>query len=147
MTSKERLMMSFQNEKPDRLVDADFTKLNTAGNRQTTWITKYLAEKDEDIELILATFGKPDCVHRFLRILLDKKLRFIESMRGGGSASSSLISPDLHKEFCLPYDREMHAALHDAGFLITYHTCGGTRGLEDLEKLRVFAEAAKECVY
>jgi uroporphyrinogen decarboxylase len=166
---------------------------NTAGNRHTTWISKYLIEKDEDIELIrkympvpkldlspiekrydeigdrgilrgfvwgdqagcwqhaaclmdineliLATFDKPDWVHRFLRILLDKKLQFIESMRGakfdlietgGGSSSSSLISPDLHKEFCLPYDREMHDALHDAGFLITYHTCGGTRGIEDL---------------
>jgi uroporphyrinogen-III decarboxylase len=50
---------------------------------------------------------------------------------GGGAASSTLISPKLHAEFCLPYDREMHNALHDLGFLITYHTCGGTRGIEE----------------
>jgi uroporphyrinogen decarboxylase len=165
---------------------------NTAGNRKTTWITKYLIEKDEDIELvrkympvpklnlppieqrydeigdkgilrgfvwgdqagcwqhaaclmdindlILATFDKPDWVHRLLRILMDKKLQFIESMKGakfdlietgGGASSSTLISPDMHKEFCLPYDREMHDALHDLGFLVTYHTCGGTHGIED----------------
>ena len=165
---------------------------NTAGNRKTTWITKYLIEKDEDIELIrkympvpkldpvpvekrydeigdrgilrgfvwgdqagcwqhaaclmdineliLAVFDKPDWVHKLLRILMDKKLEFIESMRGakfdlietgGGASSSTLISPDLHKEFCLPYDREMHDALHDAGFLVTYHTCGGTYGIEE----------------
>jgi len=91
--------------------------------------------------LILATFDKPDWVHAFLKILLAKKMRFIESMKGakfdlvetgGGSASSTLISPKLHEEFCLPYDRSMHDALHALGFRVTYHTCGGTRGLEEL---------------
>jgi hypothetical protein len=91
--------------------------------------------------LILATFDKPAWVHAFLDILLKKKLQFIESMNGakfdlietgGGSASSTLISPKVHEEYCLPYDRMMHDALHDLGFLITYHTCGGTRGIEEL---------------
>ncbi len=165
---------------------------NTAGNQKTTWITKYLIEKEEDIELvrkympvpklnlaplekrydelgdrgilrgfvwgdqagcwqhaaclmdinelIFAAIDRPDWVHRFLRILMDKKLEFIESMKGakfdlietgGGSSSSTLISPDMHREFCLPYDREMHDALHDLGFLVTYHTCGGTHGIEN----------------
>jgi uroporphyrinogen-III decarboxylase len=165
---------------------------NTAGDRKTTWITKYLIDKEEDIdlvkkympvpkldlgpiketydhvgdagiirgfvwgdqagcwqhaaclmdinELILAAIDKPDWVHRFLKILLDKKLQFIEGMKGakfdlvetgGGSSSSTLISPDMHEEFCLPYDRAMHDALHDLGFLTTYHTCGGTYGLEE----------------
>jgi uroporphyrinogen decarboxylase len=90
--------------------------------------------------LILATFDKPAWVHAFLKILLAKKMRFIESMKGarfdlvetgGGSASSTLISPKLHEEFCLPFDRAMHDALHDLGFLITYHTCGGTLGIEE----------------
>jgi uroporphyrinogen-III decarboxylase len=90
--------------------------------------------------LILATFDKPAWVHSLLKILLGKKLRFIESMKGakfdlvetgGGSASSTLISPKLHEEFCLPYDRVMHDALHDLGFKVTYHTCGGTLGIEE----------------
>ncbi len=76
----------------------------------------------------------------FAKILLNKKLKFIESMKGakfdlietgGGSASSTLISPELHEEFCLPYDRKMHSALHDLGFKISYHTCGGTFGIEE----------------
>jgi uroporphyrinogen decarboxylase len=92
-------------------------------------------------DLILATYDKPDWVHELLQILLDKKMQFIESMKrakldlietGGGSASSTLISPELHEKFCLPYDKKMHAALHDLGFKITYHTCGGTRGIEEL---------------
>jgi uroporphyrinogen-III decarboxylase len=89
--------------------------------------------------LIMATFDKPAWVHELLAILLKKKLGFIESMdgarfdlveTGGGSASSTLISPELHRQYCLPYDRRMHDALHDLGYLVTYHTCGGTVGIE-----------------
>ena len=91
-------------------------------------------------ELIIKAMISPDWVHELMEILLDKKLQFIESMKGakfdlietgGGSASSTLISPDMHKEFCLPYDRRMHDALHDLDFKITYHTCGGTYGIEE----------------
>lgn len=92
-------------------------------------------------DLIMFTFDKPDWVHELLGILLRKKLRFIESMKGakfdlietgGGAASSTVISPALHEEFCLPYDRKLHDALHSLGFKVTYHTCGGTYGLEEL---------------
>ncbi|HPD29671.1 MAG TPA: uroporphyrinogen decarboxylase family protein [Phycisphaerae bacterium] len=92
-------------------------------------------------ELIYRCVDQPDWVHTLLRVLLDKKMRFIESMKGakfdlvetgGGAGSSTLISPKLHEEFCLPYDRKMHDALHDLGFKITYHTCGGTLGIEEM---------------
>lgn len=92
-------------------------------------------------KLIIATFEKPDWVHELLRILLKKKLQFIETMKGakfdlietgGGAASSTLISPRIHANFCLPYDRDMHDALHALGFKTTYHTCGGTLGIEEL---------------
>ena len=92
-------------------------------------------------DLILSTFDKPDWVHELLSILLDKKLQFVESMKGakfdlietgGGLGSSTVISPDIHEKFCLPYDRKLHDALHNAGFKITYHTCGGTNGIEEL---------------
>jgi uroporphyrinogen-III decarboxylase len=92
-------------------------------------------------ELIMATYDHPAWVHELLRILLEKKLRFIEGMKGarfdlvetgGGASSSTVISPALHEQFCLPYDRRLHDALHSLGFPVTYHTCGGTRGIEDL---------------
>ncbi len=92
-------------------------------------------------ELILRAMDDPGWVHELLGILLRKKLRFIETMKGarfdlvetgGGSASSTLISPALHRDFCLPYDRRMHDALHTVGFTVVYHTCGGTRGIEEL---------------
>ena len=92
-------------------------------------------------DLMVAALEKPDWVHEFLQVLLEKKLQFIASMAGarfdlietgGGAASSTVISPSLHAEFCLPYDRQMHDALHGLGFKVTYHTCGGTLGLEEL---------------
>jgi hypothetical protein len=92
-------------------------------------------------DLILKCFDQPDWVHALLEILLQKKLRFIETMKGarfdlvetgGGASSSTLISPAMHAEFCTPYDRTMHDALHDLGFKVTYHTCGGTVGIEDM---------------
>ena len=91
-------------------------------------------------ELIERCLLDPDWVHTLLGVLPGKKLQFVESMQGapfdlietgGGAASSTLISPELHGEFCLPYDRELHDALHDLGFLVTYHTCGGTLGIEE----------------
>jgi len=91
-------------------------------------------------DLIFACVDKPDWVHEFLGILLEKKLQFVGSMKsakfdlietGGGAASSTLISPAMHKEFCLPYDRKLHDAVHELGFKVTYHTCGGTFGIEE----------------
>jgi len=92
-------------------------------------------------ELILRCVDNPEWVHHLLTIFLKKKMRFIESMKGakfdlvetgGGAGSSTVISPSLHAQFCQPYDRKMHDALHELGFLVTYHTCGGTFGLEEL---------------
>ena len=92
--------------------------------------------------LILETFEDPDWVHRLLEVLLEKKLRFIEESlagakfdlieTGGGAASDTVISPKLHREFCLPYDRRMHRALHEVGLISTYHTCGGMMHILDL---------------
>jgi hypothetical protein len=92
-------------------------------------------------DLIFKAIDQPDWVHALLDILLEKKLGFIETMKGarfdlvetgGGAASSTVISPKMHAEFCLPYDRKMHDALHALGFKVTYHTCGGTVGIEEL---------------
>ncbi len=93
-------------------------------------------------KLIIETYENPDWVHRLMRVLLDKKLRFIEESlvgarfdlieTGGGASSDTVISPKLHREFCLPYDRQMHDALHAAGHVSTYHTCGGMMNILDL---------------
>ena len=92
--------------------------------------------------LIYATVDDPDWVHEFMELLLDWKLRYIERNlpglpfdlieTGGGAASNTVISPALHREFCLPYDRRMHDALHALGYKVVYHTCGGMTKILDL---------------
>lgn len=93
-------------------------------------------------QLIVEALDHPDWVHRLLRVLLAKKLRFIEQSlkgarfdlieTGGGAGSDTLISPALHREFCLPYDRQIHDALHAIGQISAYHTCGGMMHILDL---------------
>lgn len=92
--------------------------------------------------LIMATFDDPDWVHEFLGILLEQKLRYIDDNlkglpidlveTGGGAASNTVISPAIHQEFCLPYDKALHDALHAIGHQVVYHTCGGMTKILDL---------------
>ena len=83
---------------------------------------------------ILACFDKPDWVHYVLNCLLERKLEVIKMAGdfhmdliecGGGGGSSTVISPDMHKEFCLPYDQKQIKAFHDQGAKVVYHLCGG----------------------
>lgn len=85
-------------------------------------------------ELILETFDDPEWVHSFLRILMERKKHFIQSMvganfdlieHGGGDASSTVISPKIFEEFVAPYDAELTEMAHQAGQRVVYHTCGG----------------------
>lgn len=92
-------------------------------------------------EAIFMTYDEPDWIHYVLDCLLEKKLKVIERAEkieldlvetGGGAGSSTVISPGLHREFCLPYDKKQHAALHAAGTKIVYHLCGGLMPLLEL---------------
>lgn len=92
-------------------------------------------------EGIMATFDNPDWIHHVLASMLEKKLTVIERAgkfefdlveTGGGAGSSTVISPTLHKEFLLPYDKKQHAALHAGGTKIVYHLCGGLMPLLEI---------------
>lgn len=90
---------------------------------------------------IMACFDKPDWVHYILDSMLKKKLAVIERggrieldlvETGGGAGSNTVISPNIHREFCLPYDKIQHKALHEAGTKIVYHLCGGLMAMLEL---------------
>jgi len=90
---------------------------------------------------IMLAFDRPDWLHHALECMLRKKLRAIEACgkieldlveTGGGAGSNTVISPAMHREFCLPYDRRQHEALHAAGPKIVYHLCGGVMAMLDL---------------
>jgi uroporphyrinogen decarboxylase len=92
-------------------------------------------------DAIMATYDSPEWVHHVLDSMLQKTLRVIEMAgkieldlveTGGGAGSSTVISPNLHREFCLPYDKRQHEALHQAGTKAVYHLCGGLMPLLDI---------------
>ncbi len=85
-------------------------------------------------ELIMATFEDPEWVHEFLQILLERKLTYVESLKsakydilelGGGSGSTTIISPRIFDEFVAPYDKQIIQSAHESGQKISYHICGG----------------------
>ena len=124
----------------DRIGDAGILRGFVWGDQAGCWQHACCLMSEE--QLILECVDHPDWVHRLLRALLERKLRFIEESlvgakfdlieTGGGAGSDTVISPKLHREFCLPYDRQMHDALHRAGHRATYHTCGGMMHILDL---------------
>jgi len=82
----------------------------------------------------------PEWVHYCLQSLVDRQLKVIEMMEGmptdliengGGAGSNTVISPAMHAEFCVPYDRQLHDALHAIGLKVVYHLCGGLMKMLD----------------
>ncbi len=124
----------------DEIGDAGILRGFVWGDQASCW--QHACCLMDVTELILESMDNPDWVHRFMQVLLRKKLQFIErSLRGakfdlietgGGASSDTVISPAMHREFCLPYDRQIHRALHEAGHLATYHTCGGMMNILEL---------------
>lgn len=101
--------------------------------------------------LILEAYDDPAWVHELLKILQRRKLTYAESLRGaafdviefgGGSASSTVISPRIFDEFAAPYDAPIIDALHQAGQRVVYHTCGGMMPL--LERIAAMKPDAME---
>ena len=101
--------------------------------------------------MIMAAHDDPKWVHEFLSILFERKKVYVESLKGakydilelgGGSASSSVISPKMFDEFVAPYDSRLIEAAHNAGQKISYHTCGGMMPI--LEKIAAMKPDAIE---
>jgi hypothetical protein len=92
-------------------------------------------------DLILQTYDDPEWVHTLLKMLQQRKKTYIESLAGaqyavhelgGGSASSTVISPKIFEKFVAPYDSELIEVAHQAGQRISYHTCGGMMPILEL---------------
>lgn len=93
--------------------------------------------------VIMLAIDEPSWMHEALDTLLRKKLDIIEIggkieldlvETGGGAGSSTVISPKMHEEFCLPYDQKQIKALQDQGTKVVYHLCGGFMPLIDIFK-------------
>jgi uroporphyrinogen-III decarboxylase len=61
---------------------------------------------------------------------------------GGGSASTTVISPKIFDKFVAPYVSELIGLAHEAGQRIVYHTCGGMMPI--LERIAAMQPDAME---
>jgi uroporphyrinogen decarboxylase len=94
------------------------------------------------VPAIMCAMDTPERMHHMLEVILQKRLERIEKSEpnpcdiietGGGAGSDTVISPDLHAEFCVPYDKRQHDAIHakDPHIRIVYHLCGGLMHMLD----------------
>ncbi len=90
---------------------------------------------------IFMAIDQPDFVHHAMESILHKTLKVMQMWAGtpadmieigGGAGSSTVISPKMFREFCLPYDRRQVQLLHEIGLKVVYHLCGGVMPMLNL---------------
>ncbi len=90
---------------------------------------------------IMLGMDEPETLHHILESIVQKTLKVTEMWVGtpadmvevgGGAGSSTVISPNFYREFCLPYDKRQNKLMHEAGIKIVNHFCGGLMPMLDL---------------
>jgi len=95
---------------------------------------------------------RPEFVHRLMRMITDrlKKLYWMLAQTGIQSLSMNEtwvgagISPEVYREFILPYEIDCTDAAHAAGLLVSFHNCG--RGADFLEDVMSIGADALETI-
>ncbi|MFH1675858.1 MAG: uroporphyrinogen decarboxylase family protein [bacterium] len=134
---------------PDEKYDLDFerSQLEMIGDRGilrgcrvSPW--HKLCELYGPEKCINACFDDPSWIRDALAAITEIDLRALDTMvgtnldlleTGGGFASSTVISPNIFKEFLLPFEKRIHAHIREKlGIRTVYHTCGGMMPILDL---------------
>lgn len=76
---------------------------------------------------------RPQWVNELLEICVEVEIAFARAqveagadIIGLGDAVASLISPAMYRQFALPYEQRIFAAVHEMGALARLHICGNT---------------------
>ncbi len=92
-------------------------------------------------ESIFMAIDRPEQTHDLLEAIYQKSARALELWEGsptdvvetdGGAASSTVISPDMFREFCLPYNRRQNDQFRNLGIKTVCHLCGGLMPMLEL---------------
>jgi len=132
---------------PRQILDLDFErmtlgKIGDRGILRGGWVGPWhrLCDLYGVEKMIFACFESPEWVHDAMNAITESDLRHFESLResktdlfetGGGHNSSTVISPDIFREFILPYEKTIHGFLNAIGIKTVYHTCGGMMPILD----------------
>lgn len=121
----------------DRIAAARYLRERLGGSVPIMgWVEGALAEA-ADLRgvstLLLDLYDRPEWVRELLEICVEVGIAFamaqIEAgadIIGLGDAIASQIAPDMYREFALPYERRIFAAVHELGAVARLHICGNT---------------------
>jgi hypothetical protein len=93
------------------------------------------------VNLSLDIYDRPQFVQDLMRLCTDWLSVYYRKLGETGLHSVSMnetwvgvgLSPAVYREFIKPFDAEVVAASHEAGYLVSFHNCGrGTQFLEDM---------------
>lgn len=98
------------------------------------WVEGPMAEY-ADLRGVESTFldliDRPEMFNKAGEIIIQNEIAFAlaqvkagADMIGIGDAAASLIAPDMYKEFVLPLEQKLMAAIHEAGASVKLHICG-----------------------
>jgi len=127
-------------EVKDRLGDKGIIRSHPFSPGQGSPWQSFCTMFDTEKAIFLA-IDEPDFLHFALDSILEKTLRVTEMWQGipsdmvetdGGAGSSTVISPSLFREFCLPYDQKQNQAFHEIGLKVVCHLCGGVMPMLNL---------------
>jgi uroporphyrinogen decarboxylase len=93
-------------------------------------------------ESIYLALDEPERAHDMLESIYQKAAQAHELWEGGdvpdmvetdgGAASNTVISPDMFREFCLPYNKRQNDLFRAKGIKTVCHLCGGLMKMLDL---------------
>lgn len=121
----------------DRLKAVEYFRRNCPDHAVGGWVEGAFAEccdlRGINDFLADAACEEPEAIHAMLRIAAEQAARFavlqVEAgadIIGIGDAATSLISPDMFREYALPYQKRIVEAVHAAGGKTKLHICGNT---------------------
>jgi MtaA/CmuA family methyltransferase len=89
-----------------------------------------------DTNVLLDLHDRPDWLKELLERLVEVEIAFARAqvaagahLIGLGDSMGSLVSPGQYREFVLPYERRIFAAVRDSGAIPRLHICGDTSHL------------------
>jgi MtaA/CmuA family methyltransferase len=103
------------------------------------WVEGALAEAADlrgAASLLLDTYDRPEWVGDLLELCAEVGIAFARAqvdagadIIGLGDAICSQVSPTMYREFALPYEQRIFAAVHEMGALARLHICGDTTAI------------------
>lgn len=103
------------------------------------WVEGALAEAADLLgvtELMTGLTDQPEWIEELLERCIEVEIAFARAqidagadIIGLGDAVASLISPAMYRQFALPYEQRIFAAVHAKGALARLHICGDTTHL------------------